>query len=314
MTMKSIAFTFPGQGSQYIGMGKELAENRPEAALVFEEVDDALGEKLSSLIFSGEAEELKLTHNTQPALMTVSMAIMAVLEHEGFSLKDNAGCVAGHSLGEYSALCAAGVFSLADTAKLLRLRGQAMQRAVPVGEGAMAAIIGLEIDAVSQLVTAIDAPVSVANDNANGQVVISGTKAGVEAAAELAKEQGAKRALLLPVSAPFHCSLMAPAADEMKDALNDANMNAPILPLMANVTAQLTQDVVEMRNLLVEQITGVVRWRESVLNMAGLGVETLVEVGAGKVLSGLARRIDKTIATQNIESLQSIDEFLGDRN
>ncbi len=313
MSTKSIAFTFPGQGSQYIGMGQELAQARSQAREVFEEVDDALGVALSKIIFSGEEEDLKLTENTQPALMAVSMAVMRVLEADGFTLKDNAYCVAGHSLGEYSALCAAGVFSLSDTAKLLRLRGQAMQRAVPVGKGAMAAIIGMEIDAVSAMIAEVASEtniVSVANDNSNGQVVISGEKAAVEAAAELAKEKGAKRALLLPVSAPFHCALMQPAADEMKDALADATMHSPIVPVLANVTAELTENTDEIRQLLVEQITGVVRWRETILKMAPLGVDTLLEVGAGKVLSGLARRIDKELTTKNIESLASIEAFL----
>lgn len=313
MSTKSMAFTFPGQGSQYIGMGAELAKARSQAAHVFEEVDDALDFSLSKLVFSGDEEQLKLTENTQPALMAVSMSIMKVLEADGFSLKDSAHCVAGHSLGEYSALCAAGVFSLADTAKLLRLRGQAMQKAVPVGKGAMAAIIGMEIDAVTSMIAEVASDtniVSVANDNANGQVVISGEKTAVEMAADLAKEKGAKRALLLPVSAPFHCQLMQPAADEMKDALADANMNSPVVPILANVTAELTESPDEIRQLLVSQVTGVVRWRQTILKMAPMGVDTLVEVGAGKVLSGLARRINKELTTINIESLASIDAFL----
>jgi [acyl-carrier-protein] S-malonyltransferase len=313
MSAKSIALTFPGQGSQYIGMGQELAQSRSQAAQVFEEIDDALDFSLSKLIFSGEEETLKLTENAQPALMAVSMAIMKTLEHDGFSIKDSVFCVAGHSLGEYSALCAAGVFSISDTAKLLRLRGQAMQRAVPVGEGAMAAIIGMDIEAVTTMVAELASEtniVSVANDNANGQVVISGEKVAVEAAATLSKEKGAKMAVLLPVSAPFHCQLMLPAAEEMKDALDDATMHSPIVPLMANITAELTLSPDDIRQLLVEQITGVVRWRQSVINMSSMGVDTLLEVGAGKVLSGLAKRIDRSIATKNIESLASMEQFI----
>ena len=316
-SMSSVALTFPGQGSQYIGMGKDLAEHRSEAALVFEEVDDAIGMSLSKIIFAGDEQELKLTENTQPALMAVSMAVIKVLEQEGFVIKDDVRLMAGHSLGEYSALCAAGVFSIADTAKLLRLRGKAMQKAVAVGEGAMAAILGLEIADVEALVGEVASNsdiVSVANDNAFGQVVISGQTAAVEKAAELAKAKGAKRALILPVSAPFHCSLMQPAADEMAEALKNTNLKAPIVPIMANVTAALTNDPEEIRRLLVEQVTGVVRWRESVLNMGAMGISSLVEVGAGKVLSGLARRIDKEIATQSIESLASIDEFMTANN
>lgn len=317
MTIKSMSFTFPGQGSQYVGMGKELYENRPQAKDVFDEVDDALSAPLSKIIFEGDEDELKLTHNTQPALMAVSMAVVRVLEAEGFSIEDNVGIVAGHSLGEYSALCAAGVLNIAEAAKLLRLRGEAMQRAVPVGEGAMAAVLGLEIDDVNALVAEIadeNNIVSVANDNAFGQVVISGGKTAVEKAAELAKAKGAKRALLLPVSAPFHCSLMQPAADEMAEALAGAEFNNPLVPVLANVKADLSQDSAEIKELLVAQVCGVVRWRESVLKMAELGVTSLVELGAGKVLSGLARRIDKNLATANIETLASIDEFMTANN
>lgn len=312
MSANFTAFTFPGQGSQYIGMGKELAEGRAVAAQVFEEIDDALGQSLSKLMFSGDEETLKLTENTQPALMAVSMALIKCLEAEGFSLANKVKFVAGHSLGEYSALCAAGVLSVSDTAKLLRLRGQAMQRAVPVGEGAMAAIIGPDIDTVRALVDTIKGlgVVSVANDNANGQVVISGHKAAVEKAAEQAKENGARMAVLLPVSAPFHCTLMQRAADEMAEAIESAHFNKPKIPVFANVTASAVEDVETIKKLLVEQITGVVRWRESVENMAESGVGVLVEIGAGKVLSGLARRINKEIKTVNIENIQSLAAFL----
>ncbi len=293
------AFIFPGQGSQSVGMGKLLSAEFPQAAGVFAEVDDALGQKLSSLMFEGPDTELTLTANAQPALMAVSMAVIRVLEAEaGLDLSRDARFVAGHSLGEYSALAAAGAFTLADTARLLRLRGDAMQKAVPVGEGAMAAIIGLDFGAVAAIATEAarqlyleGAICQAANDNGGGQVVISGTKSAVEKAMELAKAAGAKRALLLPVSAPFHCALMQPAAEAMAAALAQVEIRAPKAPLVANVLATPVSDPAEIRNRLVEQVTGTVRWRESISYMADQGVTTFYEIGAGKVLSGLVKRI-----------------------
>ncbi|MEW7007719.1 ACP S-malonyltransferase [Lentilitoribacter sp. EG35] len=294
----AIAMTFPGQGSQSVGMGKEWAENFPVAKAVFDEVDEALGEKLSQTMFEGPEDTLTLTANAQPALMAVSMAIVKVMEAEGFDLGKSVSFVAGHSLGEYSALCAAGMFSISDTAKLLRIRGNAMQAAVPAGEGAMAAIIGLEHSDVEAICAAASDQGScqIANDNGGGQLVISGGKAAVEKAAGLATENGAKRALMLPVSAPFHSSLMAPAADAMAQALADVAKNAPAVPLVANVRAAPVTDPDEIVKLLVEQVTGQVRWRESVSWFAANGVDTLFEVGSGKVLTGLARRIDRSLA------------------
>ncbi|MAU41945.1 MAG: [acyl-carrier-protein] S-malonyltransferase [Kordiimonas sp.] len=308
----SRAFTFPGQGSQAIGMGKTLAENIPTAADIFSQVDDALNHNLSKIMFEGPEDQLTLTENAQPALMAVSMAIMAVLEKDfGVQIDNIAQYVAGHSLGEYSALAAAGALSLEDTARLLRLRGQAMQRAVPVGEGAMAAILGLDFaDAESVAEEAGQGEVcTAANDNADGQVVLSGHKAAVERAIELAKKKGAKRGVLLPVSAPFHCPLMQPAADEMKAALSETNIQKPIIPVIANVTAQPETDPDRIRDLLVEQVTGRVRWRETVTNMAGLGVTTLVEAGSGKVLTGLVRRIDRSLSGISLQSLEDIENF-----
>ena len=294
----AIAMTFPGQGSQSVGMGKEWAENFPVAKAVFDEVDEALGEKLSQTMFEGPEDTLTLTANAQPALMAVSMAIVKVMEAEGFDLGKSVSFVAGHSLGEYSALCAAGMFSISDTAKLLRIRGNAMQAAVPAGEGAMAAIIGLEHSDVEAIcaVASDQGSCQIANDNGGGQLVISGGKAAVEKAAGLATEKGAKRALMLPVSAPFHSSLMAPAADAMAQALADVAKNAPAVPLVANVRAAPVTDPDEIVKLLVEQVTGQVRWRESVSWFAANGVDTLFEVGSGKVLTGLARRIDRSLA------------------
>ncbi len=296
--MKKRAFTFPGQGSQSVGMGKELADTFPEARAVFAEVDDALGESLSSTMFEGPEETLRLTQNAQPALMAVSIATLRVLEARGVNLSTDSNFVAGHSLGEYSALCAAGTFTLSDTARLLRTRGEAMQRAVPVGTGAMAAILGLGLDEVREVAeqASLGDVCEVANDNAPGQVVVSGDSAAIDRAVELAKAAGAKRALLLPVSAPFHCSLMQPAAEAMEQALALVDMQAPVVPLVANVLAAPISDPNEIRNRLVEQVTGMVRWRESISWLADEGeVNQLLEIGTGKVLSGLARRIDRNL-------------------
>jgi [acyl-carrier-protein] S-malonyltransferase len=308
------AFVFPGQGSQVVGMGQELAEAFPAAKLVFEEVDDALETRLSRIIFDGPQEELTLTQNAQPALMAVSMAVVRVLEAEGgVKIGDVATFVAGHSLGEYSALAAAGAIPLAETARLLRTRGEAMQAAVPVGVGAMAAILGPSLEAVEAIATdaAEDQVCDVANDNSDGQVVVSGNTEAVERAIEIAKERGAKRAMLLPVSAPFHCSLLDPAADVMTYALATANISAPMPPLVANVTAAPVSDPDDIQNLLIEQVTSRVRWRESVLAMRDLGVEELCEIGAGKVLTGLVRRIDRELGSRTIGSPADIEEFLG---
>lgn len=307
--MKKIAFTFPGQGSQTVGMGKALADEYSVARAVFEEVDDALGEKLSDIMWNGPAETLTLTRNAQPALMATSIAAFRVLEERGLVLADKVSYVAGHSLGEYSALAASGALSLADTARLLRIRGDAMQQAVPVGEGAMAAIIGMDIDDVKEVAdSASEGEVcQVANDNSAGQVVLSGVKAAIERATRLAREKGAKRALLLPVSAPFHCALMAPAADVMSQALAKATINQPVVPLIANVLAGPVSDPEAIRRHLVEQVTGMVRWSESISWLASNGVSTLYEVGAGKVLSGLARRIARGVETINVGELTDID-------
>ncbi len=293
----SRAFVFPGQGAQTIGMGKALAEAYPAAKAVFDEVDDALGEKLSTLIWEGEQDELTLTQNAQPALMATSLAAVRALEAEGVSM-ETASFVAGHSLGEYSALAASGAFSVADTARLLRTRGEAMQAAVPVGIGAMAALLGLDFATATEVAqeAAQGEVCQAANDNDPGQVVVSGHKAAVERAVELAKEKGAKRAVLLPVSAPFHCSLMQPAADVMAEALSHVDINRPVVPLVANVRATAISDPATIRSLLVEQVTGSVRWRESVAWMAGEGVTEIYEIGAGKALSGMVRRIERSIA------------------
>ncbi|WP_455872679.1 ACP S-malonyltransferase [Rhizobium yanglingense] len=305
----TVAFTFPGQGSQAVGMGKELAENFSEARSVFEEVDDALGEKLSTIMFEGPEDTLTLTANAQPALMAVSLAVVRVLQAKGLDPKPKVSYVAGHSLGEYSALCAAGTFSLAETARLLRIRGNAMQAAVPVGVGAMAAIIGLEhadVVAVCEAASAAGA-CQIANDNGGGQIVISGEKAAVEKGAALATEKGAKRAILLPVSAPFHSSLMAPAAEAMREALAGVSKSNPVVPLIANVRAAPVTDADEIARLLVEQVTGQVRWRETVEWFAANNVTTLYELGSGKVLTGLARRIDKTVNGIAVNTPADID-------
>jgi [acyl-carrier-protein] S-malonyltransferase len=290
----AVAFVFPGQGSQTVGMGKALAETFAPAARVFEEVDAALGDNLSRTAFEGPADALMLTENAQPALMAVSLAVMRVLEAEaGLDLKRDAQFVAGHSLGEYSALAAAGAFSLADAARLLRTRGRAMQKAVPVGVGAMAALLGLDFETASAVAqeAAQGRVCQAANDNGGGQVVVSGDKAAVERAVEIAKAKGAKRAMLLSVSAPFHCALMRPAADVMAEALGQVAVKAPVVPVVANVLAKPIQAPAEIVQSLVAQVTGTVRWRESVAVMAAAGVDRFYEIGAGKVLSGLIKHI-----------------------
>jgi [acyl-carrier-protein] S-malonyltransferase len=311
------AFVFPGQGSQSVGMGKALAEAFAPARRVFDEVDSALGQKLSSLMFDGPEADLTLTANAQPALMAVSLAVTRVLESEaGLDIARDARFVAGHSLGEYSALAAAGALTIEDAAKLLRIRGQAMQRAVPVGEGAMAALIGLDLAQASAIATQAASDLylhgaicQAANDNGGGQVVISGTKAAVERAMELAKAKGAKRALALPVSAPFHCALMQPAAEAMASALAGVEIKKPRAPLVANVSAQAIEEPAAIRASLVEQVTGLVRWRESVLYMTQNGVANFVELGAGKVLGGLIKRIAEGVTTASIGAPADIEAF-----
>ena len=307
------ALVFPGQGSQQVGMGRALFDAYPAARAVFEEVDEALGENLSAIIFEGPVETLTLTANAQPALMAVSLAAMRALESEGYTI-DRASYVAGHSLGEYSALAAAGALSVIETAKLLRIRGTAMQEAVPAGKGAMAAILGLESEAVAALCeeAAAEGVCEPANDNGGGQIVISGEKLAVEKAMALALEKGAKRAIALPVSAPFHCSLMQPAADRMREALSQARIGAPAIPLVSNVTATATSDPEAIRTRLVDQVTGQVRWQESMSFLADEGVTQLVEIGAGKVLSGLARRIDKRLSARAVGTPEDIAAFLQD--
>lgn len=309
----SRAFVFPGQGSQVVGMGRELAEAFPVARHVFQEVDEALRQNLSALMFEGPEDELTLTENAQPALMAMSVAVTRVLESEGnLDLSKIAAFVAGHSLGEYSALAAVGTFTLADTARLLKTRGQSMQKAVPVGVGAMAALLGADFEqAVEISAAAAQGEIcSAANDNAPGQVVVSCHKTAVERAMAIAAERGIKRSVLLPVSAPFHCSLMQPAADAMADALFRVNMTAPSVTLVANVTADQASDTATIRELLVKQVTATVRWRESVLFMKAQGVESLVELGVGKVLAGLAKRIDKEIVGTSIGTPADIEAFL----
>jgi len=301
------AFVFPGQGAQTIGMGKGFADAYPAAKAVFDEVDEALGQNLSGLIWDGDIAELTMTENAQPALMATSIAAMAALNAEGVGI-EAASFVAGHSLGEYSALCAAGALSLADTARLLRIRGQAMQAAVPVGVGAMAALLGLDF-ATAQTVAeeaAMGEVCQAANDNDPGQVVVSGHKAAVERACEIAKNKGAKRAVLLPVSAPFHCALMQPAADAMAEALAGVTISAPNVPVVANVLASANSDAGAIADLLVRQVTGSVRWRESVSYMATQGVSEIYEIGAGKALSGMVRRIDREIVCKAVNTAEDV--------
>ena len=310
----SWAYEFPGQGSQTVGMGKDLAGAFPEVREIFGEVDEALKQNLSKLMFEGPADDLTLTENAQPALMAVSMAVIKALETQGkISIRNTARYVAGHSLGEYSALAATGSLTLSDAARLLKTRGQAMQKAVPVGEGAMAALIGLDVDQTLEVAgdASEDGQVcAVANDNAPGQVVVSGHRAAVERAIELAKGKGAKRAMLLPVSAPFHCPLMKPAASVMADALAAVDVKSPAVPVIANVTASSVIDPVDIRRLLVEQVTAMVRWRESVNLMTEAGVNTLIEAGAGKVLTGLAKRINGDLTAVSLQTPQDIEDFL----
>ena len=306
------AFIFPGQGSQTVGMGKALADAFPAAKAVFDEVDTALGEKLSATIFEGPGDRLTLTENAQPALMAVSLAAMRVLQQEaGIDLKQDAQFVAGHSLGEYSALAAAGSFSVSDAARLLRTRGQAMQKAVPVGTGAMAALLGLDFEQASAVASeaAQGEICQAANDNGAGQVVVSGHKAAVERAVEIAKTKGAKRAMLLPVSAPFHCALMQPAAEVMAEALSKVQINAPAVPVVANVLARPLSDPKQIVDALVKQVTGTERWRECVESMSGAGVTTFYEVGAGKVLSGLVKRLAASASSTAIGTPDDIAAF-----
>lgn len=316
--MADRVFVFPGQGSQAVGMGKDLAAASPTARLVFEEIDDALSQNLSTLMFEGPGEDLTLTENAQPALMAVSMAIVRLLEENGLVLADKCRFVAGHSLGEYSALCAAGAFSLADTARLLKARGKAMQAAIPVGEGSMAALLGATLDQAEAVVqqgatseTGTDQVCAIANDNAEGQVVISGHAGAVDRAIQAAQEMGIRRAMKLQVSAPFHCALMRPAADAMAEELALVPPGNPAVPLIANVTAAQVSDGKTIGDLLVRQVTGLVRWRESMLYAKEQGAGTLVEIGAGKVLSTMARRIDPDLQASAINSPDDIEKFLG---
>jgi [acyl-carrier-protein] S-malonyltransferase len=307
------AFIFPGQGSQYVGMGVTLWKTFPEAREIFEEINESLGQDLSKIMFEGPEDTLGLTENTQPALMAVSMAVMRVLEKQGgIDLGKNCKFVAGHSLGEYSALTAAASLKASDTAKLLKLRGTSMQKAVPVGIGAMAAILGMSFEDVQSIAKecSSDKLCQTANDNSVGQVVVSGHKSAVEKAVVLAVERGAKRAVMLPVSAPFHCLLMQPAADVMRDALGKADLKAPVVPVVSNVTAQAETNPDRIKSLLVDQVTGLVRWRESVLWMKEEGVSEMIEIGAGKVLAGLVRRIDKDIACESVETPEQIEALI----
>jgi [acyl-carrier-protein] S-malonyltransferase len=313
----AIAFLFPGQGSQDVGMGLELARNFGCARAVFAEVDAALGQDLSKIMWEGPKETLTLTENAQPALMAVSMAVMRILEEEhGFSLKDRVKFVAGHSLGEYSALAAAGAFSLADAARLLKLRGQAMQAAIPVGKGAMTALLGVGIDAARKVAEAAaqGEVCQVANDNEPTQVVLSGDKSALDRVPEIGKAYGVRRAVPLPVSAPFHCALMQPAADAMREALANVAVNTPVVPVIANVLAQPISDPDEIRKSLVEQVTGTVRWRECVTYMTANGVTDVYEIGAGKVLAGLAKRIDAALNATSVGTPADVDAALARLN
>lgn len=311
----TIAFIFPGQGSQSVGMGRDLAGAFSAARLLFQEIDDALNQNLSRIMFEGPDDELRLTENAQPALMATSMAIIRVMQEEGGVEIDNAAAfVAGHSLGEYTALAAAGSIGLIDTARLLKLRGQSMQKAVPVGEGAMTALLGLEFDVACEVASeaAQGEVCDPANDNAPGQVVLSGATAAIERAMQIAKEKGARRAIPLPVSAPFHCAMMAPAADVMAQALAETDIEAPCVPLVANVSAAEAVDPPVIRRLLVKQVTKMVRWRECVGYMKDSGVDTLIEIGTGKVLSGLTRRIDQDLSARSVQSPADIEALLKD--
>jgi [acyl-carrier-protein] S-malonyltransferase len=307
------AFIFPGQGSQFIGMGKDLYENFTEAKELLQEIDNALDQHLSKLMFEGDIAELTLTENTQPALMAVSMAVIRILQKQGdFKLADNIKLVAGHSLGEYSALAAIGSYNIADTAKLLRIRGKAMQVAAPQGIGAMIALMGCDMDEVKSIAiqSSIKGVCDIANDNSVGQVVLSGNREAIDMAIEIATRMG-KKAIKLSVSAPFHCSLMQPAADKMQQALEEVTINQPKTPIIANVTAEIVNDINIMPQLLVKQVCGMVRWRETILNMKNqYGIENIIEIGAGKVLSNMCKRIDKTIITNNIQSIEDIAKFL----
>lgn len=307
------AFIFPGQGSQTVGMAKSLAESSLAAREVLQEVDEALKQNLSRLMFEGPIEELTLTENAQPALMAASLAVLRVLEKDGgLKLKDKVAFVAGHSLGEYCALAAAGTFTLTETARLLKRRGLSMQKAVPVGEGAMAAVLGLDVGSLREVAKAAaqGQVCAVANDNAPGQVVLSGHTAAIERAIGIAEERGAKRCIRLPVSAPFHCLLMKPAADEMVAALAEVTLRAPVVPLVANVTAEAVTDPEHIRSLLVEQVTAMVRWRECVGYLRANGVESIVEIGVGKVLSGLAKRIERELTVNSIHTPEDVDAVL----
>ena len=307
------AFVFPGQGSHAAGMGEALAAAFPVAREMFEEIDEALKQNLTRLMFQGPEDELVLTENAQPALMAVSLATVRVLVQEGgIDLAGTVAFVAGHSLGEYSALAAAGALRLDEAARLLKTRGRAMQEAVPVGEGAMAAVIGLDLEAVREIAAraAGDGVCVVANDNAPDQTVVSGNADAVKRAVEIASEQGARRTIMLPVSAPFHCALMAPAAEAMAEALAEVELKAPVVPLIANVTAEPVEDPETIRELLVEQVTAMVRWRESVVYLKNSDIDTLVELGAGKVLTGLARRIDPELTAVSVNSPEDIEAFL----
>ncbi len=307
------AFVFPGQGSQFVGMGRALAEALEPARLVFDEVDDALDRRLSRLMFDGPEEELRLTENAQPALLAAALAVVRVIETEGgFRLADKCAFVAGHSVGEYSALAAVGSLALGDAVRLVRRRGRAMQRAVPVGEGAMAAVLGIDLDAAKAiaLAAADGAVCTAANDNAPGQIVISGARAAVERAIEIAPRHGARKCIELPVSAPFHCALMAPVADVMAEALAEVEVAVPGVPLVSNVTVEAVTEPDEIRRLLVEQVTAMVRWRECVLYLRDHGVETIAELGPGSVLSGLNRRIDRDLVGVSVATPAEVESFL----